>query len=344
MPDPTHSAPAPFAVRYINAARRDELARDPHTLALIGFADAPWLSADDTCNFDLVLPQLAGTPLCEHWSSPTPVERIARDGLRIARNDDILFASLQLPADDIRSSAHAIYDRILELLDDSAYPHLLRVWNYFPRILDVEDGLERYQSFCVGRYHALEMLGEFEAALPAASALGSHGGPLNVYLLAAREPGIQIENPRQISAFRYPPRYSPRSPSFARALLKRWPERDHLYISGTASIVGHESRHATLLPQLEEILTNIDALIGEAHTRHGLSIRSIAELDLLKVYLREPALLEPVRDALETRLPAGAAARIYLHATVCRSDLLMEIEGLSQGTGRTLKESAAAVK
>jgi chorismate lyase / 3-hydroxybenzoate synthase len=323
----------PFTVRYAESADRAVLADDPHTLALIGFGDTTSQASGETCDFNLALPQLAGAPMLEHWRSPRPVERLALEGLHIARNDEVMFASLQLAGDDIAGDTRRIYARILELLRTEGYPHLLRVWNYFPRINAVEDGMERYQSFCVGRYQALEVLGDFETTLPAASALGSHSGALQVYFVAAREAGIQIENPRQVSAFRYPKRYSPRSPSFSRALLKRWPHGGaHLYISGTASIVGHETRHDDLLAQLEETLTNVGALIEQAHVRHGHNIGRIEELDQLKIYVREPAMLEPVRDALESRFQSCAAPqRVYLQATVCRSDLLVEIEGMHLG-------------
>lgn len=322
---------APFTVGYIDAVHGAELAQDPHTLAIVGFSETPRSDAA-MCIFDTALPQLAGTHLCEYWRSPVPVERFVQDGIRIGRTPEVMFACIELPADDIGLEAQRIYTRIIDLLQNSDYPHLLRAWNYFPRINSVENGGERYQSFCVGRYHAFESLGTFETTLPAASALGSREGALQVYFIAAREPGIQIENPRQVSAFRYPKRYSPRSPSFSRALLKRWPERTHLYISGTASIVGHKTRHDNLIPQLEETLTNIDALIEQAHDKHGLGINGIEDLDLIKVYLRDPQLLEPVYRQLEDRfVDRDGPALLYLHATVCRSDLLVEIEGMHLG-------------
>lgn len=334
---PRQTTSEPFTVRYLPAdVQRTKLAADPHTLALIGFRDTPRQVTGEVCDFDTALAQLADEPLLEHWHSPLPVERTVREGLHLARNDEVLFACLQLPAEDIAADTQTIYMRILELLGSEGYPHLLRIWNYFPRINDIENGLERYQSFCVGRHHAIEHLDNRETTLPAASALGSHSGALQVYFLAAREPGIQIENPRQVSAFRYPKRYSPRSPSFSRALLKRWNQVNHLYISGTASIVGHESRHDDALPQLEETLINIGALIEQAHRCHDLDIARLEELDLIKIYVRDPAMLEPLRERLETRLQGSdKPARLYLQAAVCRADLLVEIEGMYLGARRT---------
>ena len=49
--------------------------------------------------------------------------------------------------------------------------------------------------------------------------------------------GTPVENPRQVSAYRYPREYGPQSPTFARALLPPSP-RVPLLLSGTASIDG----------------------------------------------------------------------------------------------------------
>jgi chorismate lyase/3-hydroxybenzoate synthase len=167
-----------------------------------------------------------------------------------------------------------------------------------------------------------------ERDLPAATAIGGQGRGLVIYFLAARSPGLQIENPRQVSAFRYPERYSPRSPSFSRATLKHWGRDRHLYISGTASIVGHESRHVDEpLAQLDEILENLQALIEAANRVEPIGIDSPAGLSLLKVYLREPGLLAPVRDQLAQTLDDGPRV-IYLLGDICRKELALEIEAL----------------
>src|SRR4029077_5387998 len=124
------------------------------------------------------------------------------------------------------------------------YGHLLRVWNYFPHINDDADGVERYVRFNAGRHDAFAAKGRATATdAPAACALGSRGTDLVIYFLAAKRAGQQIENPRQVSAFRYPPQYGPRSPPFAGAMLARPTGKPLLFVSGTASIVGHETLH-----------------------------------------------------------------------------------------------------
>ena len=57
----------------------------------------------------------------------------------------------------------------------------------------------------------------------------------------ATRPAARVENPRQVSAWRYPRQYGRTPPSFARAMML--PAQDALAISGTAAVVGHASAH-----------------------------------------------------------------------------------------------------
>ena len=206
------------------------------------------------------------------------------------------------------------------------YPSPLRLWIYLGGFNAGQGDDERYRQFSSGRFEALAAQPGFEGHLPAATAVGLAGEGLQIRFLAARTAGVQVENPRQLSAFRYPRQYGPRSPSFSRATLKRWAGETHLYVSGTASIVGHETMHIGNAPaQLEETLNNIDALLAEASRQHQRGVA--ANPELLKLYVRKSV----DRDTLLARLRQrfGAAARLYcLEADICRRDLLLEIEGI----------------
>jgi len=244
----------------------------------------------------------------------------------------VLFGALQLeerlgtPLDHV---AYTAYRRLLVQACALGYPHLLRVWNYFPCINLESDGLTRYQRFCVGRYQALaEGLSDFPRTLPAGTAVGTTSGPLKIHFLAARQPGTHVENPRQVSAYEYPRVYGPRSPSFARATLRPSISGSHLLIAGTASVVGHVSEHiGEPHKQTLEILHNLNALITQTEQRHGITCGQWYGQALFKIYIRHPEHFATVRGILKEQLPSHIQV-LYLQGEMCRSELLLEIEGI----------------
>jgi chorismate lyase/3-hydroxybenzoate synthase len=333
MPEFRRRTPAlgasPFYVNYLPFDRAGELSNDPHhLLASIRY------TADDTDSMpgQITVPMKPlGKVLIEVWRSWTPVECGHNDGISFSRNEDVLFGHLYLSEHDYESldaATFTAYRRLYACALDQGFPHPLRIWNFLSDINGRETHLERYQAFCQGRHRALERLATQPRQLPAASAIGTRGGDLRIYFLAAREPGNQVENPRQISAFHYPPHYSPKSPVFSRAVIKRWNAATHLYISGTASIVGYKSRHAAdTLAQLDETLNNLEALVSHAGCLYPLSIRSVNELSLLKLYVRMAGDHEAIVERLNERLDT-APPTLLLQGDLCRSDLCLEIEGL----------------
>jgi chorismate lyase/3-hydroxybenzoate synthase len=268
----------------------------------------------------------------EVWVSHDPVVYGAFGPIRFAANEHILFGGLHLREQEhetLELAAYRAYRSVLELLRDRGYSYPLRMWNYFPGINEEFLGLERYQRFCLGRHQAFaEHRYTFDGDLPAASAIGIPGEGLWVYFLAAREPGVHIENPRQISAYRYPLRYGPRSPSFSRATLTDFSGERQLYLSGTASIVGHETRHRDdAAAQLRETLANIEAILDHPAVNARPGLKQLNGPSLLKVYVRDPADFDLVSGMLAKAVGAECPI-LYLHGDVCRRDLMLEIEGV----------------
>ena len=276
---------------------------------------------------------LGGSATVEVWTSSMPVRYGEADGIQYAAADEFLFGVLSAPykiaSDDFVDRVQKVFRDIFALIAAQDYPHLLRMWNYFPDINGHYDDLENYQRFCRGRAQAFqERYGDFNFLLPSACALGTGAGPFVVYFIASRSAGVHRENPRQVSAYRYPPQYGQRSPSFARATLTRGGEGELLFISGTASIVGHQSLHAgDVRAQLDETFHNIEALVESTAADEQTRFRSLTDIDHLKVYLRRAADMDIAREFVERRIGAGAQA-IYLVGDVCRRELLVEVEAV----------------
>ena len=80
------------------------------------------------------------------------------------------------------------------------------------------------------------------------------------------------------------------------------------------------------MAQLRETLANIDAVL-DAAARENQDTATLADLTF-KVYVRDAAdaqALAAVDETLRARC-GGSLRALYLHADVCRADLLLEIE------------------
>ena len=323
-------------IAYIETARLEALLKtSPSTILGIVCYDRSPVQPDGLGVCPLVfldLPQFSGPPLAEVWTSTLPVTYRQAAGIHCAMNDEVLFGALQLeesPGTLLDSMTYTAYRRLLVQARALGYPHLLRVWNYFPHINGESDGLERYQRFCAGRHQALaEGLPAFPLSLPAATAVGTMSGPLKIHFLSARKPGTHLENPRQVRAYEYPRIYGPRSPSFARATLRTSISGSHLLIAGTASVVGHVSEHIDEPhKQTMEIIHNLNALITRTEQFHGGSRSQWHGQALFKIYIRHSEHFATVREILKEQQPSYTQA-LYLQGDMCRSELLLEIEGI----------------
>src|SRR3984957_254190 len=277
--------------------------------------------------------------LCEVWRTQQAVESGTHGGVRYTRTADMLFGCISVretePAESIAveertplyDATEQAYREILGTLDALGYAHLVRVWNYVPEINRDTHGTERYRQFNSARQAALLGCGRpLRGNVSAACALGAAAGSrLVVYFLSSHTAPTFIENPRQLSAYNYPAQYGARSPIFSRAAVFHEPDGMTLFISGTASIVGHQTIHAgDPAAQTRETLINIEALLEEANRVTGSEEFTLDAL-ACKVYVRHPADLAVIQAELRAAL--GPTARtVYLQADICRRDLAVEIE------------------
>ncbi len=293
---------------------------------------------------DVETPMLGITQgAAEVWRLTGPLQSGNEGRIRYRHNGRLLFASLSLPegqfsepdaTDDAQALSNATrvgYRDLFSTLDRLGFPHLLRIWNFLPAINEDSAGAERYWHFNRARQDVFLGCNRCIAGdVPAATAVGAAAAaPLTLYCIASASAPISLENPRQRSAWAYPAQYGPRSPTFARACIDGDGART-LFISGTASIVGHESAHAgNPVEQTRETLRNIAAIVEAANRRLGDERFALRDL-LYKVYVRRPedqALIER-----ELRQVVGVEpAAMYLRADVCRRDLLVEIEAVGTG-------------
>ncbi|PKO89616.1 MAG: hypothetical protein CVU18_03510 [Betaproteobacteria bacterium HGW-Betaproteobacteria-12] len=303
--------------------------------ALLGAAAASSITAWPEQRLAAPLLGAGASLLGERWLSTLPVSGGESEGIVWRRSGDVLYGVLELDEalfagetgrTPLQAASEEAYLRLFRLLEAQELPQLWRVWNYLADINGESHGLERYRQFNIGRQDAfLEFSRGATGNVPAACALGLAGGPLSIAFMAGATPAVAVENPRQISAYHYPAEYGPRSPTFSRAALVYPPDREILFVSGTASIVGHRTVHpGDIAAQCRESLANVEAVIGEAGRLGRTGPYTLGEL-AYRVYLRDAASQPLVAATLAPRL--GAAADIvYVAADICRRDLLIEIE------------------
>ena len=268
----------------------------------------------------------------EIWFTDSPVSSERVGEFAIAQCVDYLAIHVEIdlaPVADFKALITQVYRELLQLTRERNYPNLVRVWNYFPGINAGSGDLEMYRQFTAGRAVAFGGFAHEGELLPAATAIGTdEGTPLTITMIAARHQCRMIENPRQTSAYKYPREFGPSSPSFSRAVLVVAESGYRILMSGTASIIGHQSMHLDdPAQQTAETLRNLDELIQQA--RHATQTSNGQGQTLtdgyLRIYIRRPAQVTEIETALRDHLVDDPNI-VFLRGDVCRRELLLEIE------------------
>jgi enamine deaminase RidA (YjgF/YER057c/UK114 family) len=277
------------------------------------------------------------------------IQRV-NEQLVIVRHDRVAwahFAATQPPSVvDAYTEASFGFERLQSRLVDAHFDfaQVVRLWLYCGGIIEHEGAALCYQEMNRARadfFRGVRFGGGgssnlSDRAYPASTGIGIDGRSILVgaTALASDRKDLRIvplENPRQTPAYNYATRYSPSRPRFSRGLAVSDGKEAIIFISGTASIVGEETRHPhNAVAQTEETLDNVASLISEENLAcHGLPGMgtSLDGLAAARVYVKRAEDFAMVRDACERRL--GVLPMIYAQADVCRPDLLVEIEGVA---------------
>lgn len=321
----TAALPA-LSVSY-ESAGLEAILEGSDVLAVFGFGTLTPAVHADPRYLRVNLEPAGGEAPFEVWRVRSPVRGWRDGGIAWASDGDYAFGAIEIDEavyGGIEGATEFAYRRLIGAIAASDTPHLLRIWNYLDAINLGEGDEERYRRFCVGR--AAGLAHGFSGAYPAATGIGVRDGrrTLQIYWLAARVPGRALENPRQVSAWRYPRQYGIQAPTFARA-MRAPTTTPQVYLSGTAAIVGHASHHHDdLAAQVDETLANVDSVLAAARVVPAARLGAGATL---KAYVRRQEDVEPARARLRANLPERAAL-LLLQGDICRRELLVEIDGL----------------
>lgn len=259
--------------------------------------------------------------ISEVWSVNERVTRGKTGKNYWSKTSELICISYWLSKEDckqLEESTYKAYLSLFSVLKEHGFIYPFRFWNYLPNINKGKKDEETYKRFCTGRLKAFEALEIKPECFPAASALGHMSEGAVVYLFASASKPNNFNNNKQVNAYDYPRQYGISSPSFARATALNLAGSKYLFISGTASIVGHKTVETDNLErQLEVTASNIQHLLATANPDNRV-------LSTFKVYVRHLHHIQQTKDWLNEYYPQVKA--VITIADICRRDLLVEIE------------------
>ena len=245
--------------------------------------------------------------------------------------------------DTIYESSVKAFDMAVAILAEEGLSihHIIRQWNYIESIAwldNVEDSEQNYQVFNDVRAHYYDE-GDFKYGYPAATGIGTDTGGVIIDFIALSESDQvsikPIMNPGQIDAHRYSELVLEGSsnrkctPKFERAKLVSIGNRNYIYVSGTASILGENTVHVgDVEKQTVTTIENINRLFSKENQEQlGLDFDvSKIRFSHLRVYVKRQEDIPAVERICESMLNCNSS--LYLESDVCREDLLVEIEGV----------------
>lgn len=300
--------------------------RDPHESLFAQFEFCKAAELEPTAGqYCVELEHLDG-PKIEYWFVDGPSEHGSSGAIRWSLSKGQLLLHWHGDGENIRQAAQDAYAELLALMQQLGFPHITKGWNHIPLINEGDADLERYRQFCVGRAEALDQVDPLaDRSPPAGTAVGSTGeSAFQVFLLAGKHPPQPLENPRQVSAYKYPRQYGPRSPSFSRASYQTG---NNLFVSGTAAIAGHQSiPGSTLSKQIDETMVNWRALLNASADGIGTAFH-LSDGESFRLYLRHPEDLA-IANAKLRESGLDTSKVIALRADICRAELLVELDGV----------------
>lgn len=264
-------------------------------------------------------------------------------GIIESDNEKMLFFE-GIPSSDFAQSVRRQSDEVFEKVDSllSAYgfevDDIVRQWNYIGNIVGCRNGKQNYQEFNDAR-SAYYGKGSWGNGYPAATGIGASGEGIVVGGIAFKrkaEGGIYpIDNPLQIAAHIYSKNVLidndvnavKSTPKFERAKVIESESGVVCFVSGTAAIRGEESMDASSA-RLQTIKTieNIAHLVSKENlVKYGCKPYELRYVQL-QVFIKNAEEYDEVRAEVERAYPNLPA--VYSIADVCRSELLVEIEGI----------------
>ena len=200
---------------------------------------------------------------------------------------------------------------------------IVKIWHYIPKLLkNYSNEKTNYSLLCEARENVYKKNYK-NNNFPAATVIGIKGDKILIYFIAALCNNYEtLENKRQTSSYDYPQNIFLEKPMFSRAVKFISPGciNNILAVSGTASIKGYKSVHETeVIKQLNESIENYETFINPKNNNSNIS----------RVYLSESQInkFPQIAEILDRKFNKNNYC--LLEGDICREELLIELEGIS---------------
>ncbi len=242
---------------------------------------------------------------------------------------------LESQANSIEDQSQDIFAQAEKILTDNEMPinAIVRQWNYIPQILGFYNEAQNYQAFNDVRtlfYNKTEWIKGY----PAATGIGVVSDRLTIDIVAMKGGEVQpIINPNQIDAHVYSDEVLEKgldlksTPKFERAKLVSSGNDNIVFVSGTAAIIGEESRDGNSVSnQTTMTLNHIDTLLSEKCIQQEGEYKK-PQIQSMRAYVKNVDDVNIVQEICKKRYLDVPV--VYIQADVCRNELLIEIEAFA---------------
>jgi len=272
------------------------------------------------------------------WSSKTI--KAGDDSAILFRKDStqILIGNVQSnKREGYRKDAENTFSSLSKMLAEVELPvnSIVRQWNYLEDIVGFDGDKQKYQEFNNVRSEFYKDYFEAEG-YPAATGIGTNRGGVIVEFVAVKSGDVvtaPIDNPDQIAAHHYSKNVLvgeecilKTTPKFERARYFELFNNKLIFISGTASITGEKTIGVgDPVAQTEITIQNIKRLYSSDVLQKLSKNKLKAKYGHARVYVKNREDFAAIKTTFKTHF--GKLPVVYIIADICRSDLLVEIEG-----------------
>ena len=255
-----------------------------------------------------------------------------------SKNTQFLIGNVQSNIlNECRSNSEKAFSGLKNIFETANFSlnSIVRSWNYIENILGFDSDKQRYQEFNDVRSGVYGDTFK-QKGYPAATGIGMNRGGIILEFIAVKSDEVvtkPMDNPAQISAHNYSETVLvgeecmvKTTPKFERARYMELFDKKLIFISGTASILGEKTMGVgDAVKQTETTIQNIKQLYSAKTLQKISDNKPKTRFGHARVYIKNREDFATIKKTFQTHfnnLPV-----VYIIADICRTDLLVEIEG-----------------